>query len=70
MRCTFVSTSGLRCSATRYLTIDHIRPYALGGRSNDKSNLRCYCMAHNLNAARKSFGLDVHGERKRGTAGC
>ena len=64
MRCTFVSKAGIRCSETRYLTIDHIRPYALGGRSNDKENLRCYCQAHNLNAGRQTFGrFHVHGER-------
>jgi hypothetical protein len=64
MRCTFVSKDGVRCAETRYLTIDHVRPYALGGRSNDKENLRCYCQAHNLNAGRKTFGrFNVHGER-------
>ncbi len=65
MRCTFVSKDGVRCTETRYLTIDHVRPYALGGKSTDPANLRCYCAAHNLYAGRQSFGpLNVQTERK------
>ncbi len=64
MQCSFASKEGVRCTETRYLTIDHIRPYALGGRSTDKENLRCLCMAHNLLQARKTFGKPyVHFER-------
>ncbi len=65
MRCTFVSKVGIRCTETRYLTIDHIHPYALGGKSTDPANLRCYCSAHNLYAGRQSFGLsNVQTERR------
>ncbi len=68
-RCEFVSTQGVRCQATRYLTIDHVRPYALGGRSSSLEDLRCYCSAHNLLAGRKSFGpFNVHRERTRETS--
>ncbi len=67
-RCEFVSPAGLRCEATRYLTIDHVRPYALGGSSRSQSNLRCFCSAHNLLAGRKSFvALNVHCERNHET---
>ncbi len=63
MRCSY-EKNGVSCTETRYLTIDHIRPYALGGKSNDWENLRCYCMAHNLLAGRKSFGsFNVQTER-------
>lgn len=54
-RCEFVSPRGVRCAETRHLSIDHIRPFALGGTSIDQSNLRCLCIAHNLHQARKSF---------------
>ncbi len=64
-RCEYISTAGFRCAETRYLTADHVRPYALGGRSRNLKNLRCYCSAHNLFAGRKSFGPNnVHQERK------
>ncbi len=65
MRCTFVAKGGVRCTESRYLTIDHVRPYALGGKSTDPANLRCYCAAHNLYAGRQSFGpRNVQTERK------
>ncbi len=68
-RCEYVSPDGLRCGETRYLTIDHVRPYGLGGRSRSLDNLRCYCSAHNLLAGRRSFGaLNVHRERNDETA--
>jgi 5-methylcytosine-specific restriction endonuclease McrA len=54
-RCVFSSSDGIRCPATERLEIDHIRPYALGGRS-DIGNLRLLCRAHNLLAARRIFG--------------
>ncbi len=55
-QCEFVSTDGVRCTETRYLSLDHVRPYALGGTSTEQSNLRCLCMAHNLYFARLTFG--------------
>ncbi len=67
-RCEYVSPAGLRCAETRHLTVDHVRPYALGGRSRNLKNLRCYCSAHNLFAGRKSFGpVNVHRERNHET---
>ncbi len=55
-RCEYVSAQGLRCTETRFLTVDHVRPYALGGKSTVADQLRCYCAAHNQLAGRKSFG--------------
>lgn len=58
-RCTFVGPDGQRCPATRYLEIDHITPYALGGKSDDPTNLRLTCRAHNQLLARRVFGKTV-----------
>lgn len=55
-RCTFVGPDGLRCPSTSRLEIDHIRPYALGGASDDAANLRVMCKAHNQLLARRVFG--------------
>ncbi len=60
-RCSYLSSDGVRCAETRFLSIDHIQPYALGG-SSTKTNSRCYCMAHNRHAGRQTFG-NVHRER-------
>jgi hypothetical protein len=54
-RCEYISPSGVRCSQTARLEIDHVRPYALGGSSRDKENLRCLCKTHNLFMAAKHF---------------
>lgn len=55
-RCTFVGPDGLRCPAAEWLEIDHIRPFALGGPSDDPSNLRLQCAQHNRLLARRVFG--------------
>jgi 5-methylcytosine-specific restriction endonuclease McrA len=56
-RCTFVGTSGKRCTATENLQIDHIVPFARGGTSN-VSNLRVLCRTHNQLAAEQAFGRE------------
>jgi hypothetical protein len=48
--------TGLRCSSTRFLEIDHIEPVSLGG-SNAPDNLRILCRAHNQRAALRVTGL-------------
>lgn len=63
-RCMFIGSDGCRCAATTGLEIDHIRPYALGGRSDDPANLRLMCRAHNQLLARRVFG-DAAGSRRR-----
>ncbi len=55
-RCTFIARDGTRCNATRHLQIDHITPFALGGR-HEASNLRLLCGAHNRLEAERA-GLE------------
>ena len=55
--CTFCSEDGRRCGARRFLELDHIRPWAEGGKST-ASNLRLRCRAHNLQAANIHFGAE------------
>lgn len=50
-RCTYVSQEGRRCEARRGLEYDHIVPWAKGGVSDDPSNIRLLCRAHNQRAA-------------------
>ena len=57
-RCTFAAPSGKRCEERGFLELDHIQPFALGGRS-DPGNLRLRCRAHNLLTAREFFGQDA-----------
>ena len=55
-RCEFVNpATGLRCSSTHKLELDHIYPYSLGGEST-LENLRLRCHTHNQLAAIKVFG--------------
>src|SRR5579885_925380 len=52
-RCAYVASDGRRCAETRGLEIDHVVPWALGGRSDDAANLRLLCRAHNQAQARR-----------------
>ncbi len=54
-QCSFVSPNGVRCCNKHHLQIDHIKPFALGGKSN-LENLRLLCSQHNKFLAAKSFG--------------
>jgi 5-methylcytosine-specific restriction endonuclease McrA len=55
-RCTFVSASGTRCKARRFLEFDHVDPVARGGGATvDRIRLRC--RAHNQYEAERSFGV-------------
>ncbi len=56
-RCTHVGTNGKRCVKRDNLQIDHIVPYAKGGR-NTIENLRLLCPGHNRLAAKKEFGTE------------
>jgi HNH endonuclease len=62
-QCTHVDAQGRRCSARRFLTIEHRDPYARGGPPT-LDNLCLLCKAHNLASARKVFG-EPFIERKR-----
>ncbi|UCH82644.1 MAG: HNH endonuclease, partial [Candidatus Latescibacterota bacterium] len=57
-RCTYRGKRGNRCGATRYLHVDHIKPFARGG-SNALSNLRLLCAKHNRLEAKRVMGPDV-----------
>ncbi len=52
-RCSYAGPDGIRCGATTWLEYDHIIPWALGGRSNDPSNIRLLCRAHNKSEAQR-----------------
>jgi len=57
-QCTFVSADGIRCQCRKGLEVDHIRPFANGGKS-DLSNLRLLCGGHNRLAAERTMGKHV-----------
>jgi 5-methylcytosine-specific restriction endonuclease McrA len=53
-QCQYVAKeTKIRCTSTRYLQVDHVRPVALDG-SSQKHNLRIYCRTHNSLAAIES----------------
>ena len=57
-QCTYVDDEGRRCSARDMIEIDHVVPRAHGG-SNDPSNLRLACRAHNLLYAEEKLGKEL-----------
>ncbi len=62
-QCTFVDAQGRRCSERRFVTIEHIQPFALGGPPT-LENLSLLCASHNAHSARRVFG-EAHIETKR-----
>lgn len=57
-QCSFVGVNQTRCESRKGLEIDHIVPIAAGG-TNDPSNLRLLCPAHNLQEAERVLGNQV-----------
>jgi hypothetical protein len=55
-RSAYVSPSGHRCTARRFLEFDHIDPVARGGRAT-ADHLRLRCRAHNQLEAERIFGV-------------
>ena len=54
--CTYTDHhSGRRCRSKHQLQFDHIKPFALGGKT-EESNLRLLCASHNRYRAEKTFG--------------
>lgn len=53
--CTYVAADGTRCQARKHLDLDHILPFAVGGRT-ELENLRTTCRAHNFLYARQWYG--------------
>ncbi len=45
-QCSYVSSNGVRCTQKHYLEFDHVKPFAIGGKSN-LENIRLLCSAHN-----------------------
>jgi hypothetical protein len=62
-QCTFVSVSGHRCPARKFLELDHIVEVARGGTST-VSNIRLRCRTHNQYQAERTFGPELM-RRKR-----
>lgn len=54
-RCSY-EADGRRCGETCWLEYDHIEPFASGGKSDDPSNVRLLCRAHNQYLAKERFG--------------
>jgi len=57
-QCAYVARSGTRCGSQNGLQVDHIQPFAAGGK-HDPSNLRLLCAAHNRRAAELTLGNHV-----------
>lgn len=64
-RCEYISPSGRRCGATRYLQVDHIVPVALGGTPS-RENLRVLCARHNRTEAARMLKACRQGEARGG----
>lgn len=55
-RCAYLGPDGIRCGETAWLELDHVVPWARGGRSDDPDNIRLLCRAHNQAEAVRLFG--------------
>jgi hypothetical protein len=62
-QCTFVSEDGHRCSARKFLQLDHIDPVARGGRATVEGT-RLLCSAHNQYEAERIFGAGFMSEKR------
>ena len=56
--CEWLLKSGKRCRSKHRCQLDHIKPIGKEGRT-ELSNLRLLCQAHNLEAARRTFGDEL-----------
>lgn len=54
-QCSFVSATGHRCMETKFLQYDHVKPWALGGKSDDPENIQLLCSTHNRYRAQMTF---------------
>ncbi|MGH7726955.1 MAG: hypothetical protein ACREOU_16145 [Candidatus Eiseniibacteriota bacterium] len=55
-RCAYVSETGHRCEATRFLEFDHVDPVARGGQAAAATQMRLLCRTHNQYEAERVFG--------------
>jgi 5-methylcytosine-specific restriction endonuclease McrA len=53
--CSHVGPDGQRCSSCAFLEFDHLKPVGIGG-TDDVSNLRLRCQAHNQLEAERVYG--------------
>ena len=65
-QCTFIDAEGRRCSEKRFLTIEHIEPFARGGPTTVE-NCSLLCKPHNSHRARQVFG-DGHIQKRMAEA--
>lgn len=61
-QCTYIGPEGKRCSARRFLHLDHIKPRGRRG-TEESSNLRVRCKAHNALYAEQVYGADYVARR-------
>jgi hypothetical protein len=73
-QCTFTDATGARCPSRTLLELDHVESRALGG-SDEASNLRVRCRAHNALHAEAVFGrahvaahVNLRHRKRRGSA--
>ena len=55
-RCAYQSPNGRKCGEKAFLEVDHVSPFALGGKSMAE-NLQLLCHAHNQYRAQQTFGV-------------
>ena len=57
-QCTFVSESGHRCQARKFIEFDHVQEVARGGEASI-GGIRLLCHAHNQHQAERTFGAEL-----------
>jgi len=63
-QCTFVGTSGRRCSSRRFLEFDHVVEVSRGGEAT-VDGIRLRCRAHNQFTAAQALGAELVSARRR-----
>jgi len=63
-QCTFVGTSGRRCSSRRFLEFDHVVEVSRGGEAT-VDGIRLRCRAHNQFTAAQMLGAELVSARRR-----
>ena len=63
-QCTFLSSSGTRCKAHRFLEFDHVDPVARGGEATVE-RIRLRCRVHNQHEAERMFGAGFMARKRQ-----